>query len=162
MSKAKVSWLLCIGRLVSKTDNVMHFACLVEQASATGFLRPICLSQTWSITDLVATYLSMELTPMFSMMSLSGIIRMYLGRYLKSFKALTNALNNLLKVDLVWLNCGVTNASMLYCLNKCGLELLNLFIDSNVSKTSLSIVSPTIQTDCTALIFAAKRQIKQF
>ena len=37
MSKAKVSWLLCIGRLVSKTDNVMHFARLVEQASATGF-----------------------------------------------------------------------------------------------------------------------------
>ena len=33
MSKAKVSWLLCIGRLVSKTDNVMHFACLVKQAS---------------------------------------------------------------------------------------------------------------------------------
>ena len=32
MSKAKVSWLLCIGRLVSKTDNVMHFACLVKQA----------------------------------------------------------------------------------------------------------------------------------
>ena len=33
MSKAKVSWLLCIGRLVSKTDNVMHFARLVRQAS---------------------------------------------------------------------------------------------------------------------------------
>ena len=42
MSKAKVSWLLCIGRLVSKTDSVMHFARLVEQASAA--------------------YLSMELT----------------------------------------------------------------------------------------------------
>ena len=39
----------------------MHFARLVEQASATRFLRPICLSQTWSITDLVATYLSLEL-----------------------------------------------------------------------------------------------------
>ena len=37
MPKAKVSWLLCIGRLVSKTDNVMHFACLVEQASVTRF-----------------------------------------------------------------------------------------------------------------------------
>ena len=37
MSKAKVSWLLCIGRLVSKTDNVMHFARLVEQASVTRF-----------------------------------------------------------------------------------------------------------------------------
>ena len=37
MSKAKVSCLLCIGRLVSKTDNVMHFACLVEQASVTRF-----------------------------------------------------------------------------------------------------------------------------
>ena len=34
MPKAKVSWLLCIGRLVPKTDNVMHFARLVEQASA--------------------------------------------------------------------------------------------------------------------------------
>ena len=33
MSKAKVSWLLCIGRLVSKTDNVIHFARLVKQAS---------------------------------------------------------------------------------------------------------------------------------
>ena len=33
MSKAKVSWLLCIGRLVSKTDNVMHFAHSVKQAS---------------------------------------------------------------------------------------------------------------------------------
>ena len=33
MSKAEVSWLLCIGRLVSKTDNVMHFACLVKQAN---------------------------------------------------------------------------------------------------------------------------------
>ena len=31
MSKAEVSWLLCIGRLVSKTDNVMHFARLVKQ-----------------------------------------------------------------------------------------------------------------------------------
>ena len=31
MSKAKVSWLLCIGRLVSKTENVMHFAHLVKQ-----------------------------------------------------------------------------------------------------------------------------------
>ena len=30
--KAKVSWLLCIGRLVSKTDNVIHFAHLVKQA----------------------------------------------------------------------------------------------------------------------------------
>ena len=37
MPKAKVSWLLCIGRLVSKTDNVMHFAGLVEQASVTRF-----------------------------------------------------------------------------------------------------------------------------
>ena len=37
MPKAKVSWLLCIGRLVSKTDNVMYFARLVEQASVTRF-----------------------------------------------------------------------------------------------------------------------------
>ena len=33
MSEAKVSWLLCIGILVSKTDNVMHFAHLVKQVS---------------------------------------------------------------------------------------------------------------------------------
>ena len=35
----------------------MHFARLVEQASATGFFATYR-----SITDLVATYLSMELT----------------------------------------------------------------------------------------------------
>ena len=33
MLEAKVSWLLCIGRLVSKTENVMHFAQLVKQPS---------------------------------------------------------------------------------------------------------------------------------
>ena len=33
MSKAKVSCLLCLGRLVSRPDNVMHFACLVKQTS---------------------------------------------------------------------------------------------------------------------------------
>ena len=33
MLEAKVSWLLCFGRLVSKIDNVMHFARLVKQAS---------------------------------------------------------------------------------------------------------------------------------
>ena len=33
MSEAKVSWLLCIGILVSETDNVIHFAHLVKQAS---------------------------------------------------------------------------------------------------------------------------------
>ena len=33
MPKAKVSWLLCIVRLVSKTDNAMHFTLLVKQAS---------------------------------------------------------------------------------------------------------------------------------
>ena len=31
--KAEVSRLLCFGRLVSKIDNVMHFASLVKQAS---------------------------------------------------------------------------------------------------------------------------------
>ena len=31
MSEAKVSWLLSNGKLVSKTDNVMHFARLVKQ-----------------------------------------------------------------------------------------------------------------------------------
>ena len=43
MPKAKVSWLLCIGRLVSKTGNVMHFAHLVKQASVDLVSRPICL-----------------------------------------------------------------------------------------------------------------------
>ena len=33
MLEAKVSWLHSPGRLVSKIDNVMHFACLVKQAS---------------------------------------------------------------------------------------------------------------------------------
>ena len=33
MLEAKVSWLLYLGRLVSKIDNVMHFARLVKQAS---------------------------------------------------------------------------------------------------------------------------------
>ena len=32
MLQAKVSWLLCIERLISKADNVIHFACLVKQA----------------------------------------------------------------------------------------------------------------------------------
>ena len=43
MPKAKVSWLLCIGRLVSKTDNVIHFARLVKQAGVDLVSRPICL-----------------------------------------------------------------------------------------------------------------------
>ena len=43
MLKAKVSWLLCIGRLVFKTDNVMHFARLVKQAGVDMVSRPICL-----------------------------------------------------------------------------------------------------------------------
>ena len=33
MLEAKVSWLLCLGRLVSKIDNVRHFARLVNLAS---------------------------------------------------------------------------------------------------------------------------------
>ena len=33
MSETKVSWLLCIYRLVSKTDNVMYRAHLVKQVS---------------------------------------------------------------------------------------------------------------------------------
>ena len=32
MPGAEVSWLLYIGRLVSKTGNVMHFTRLVKQA----------------------------------------------------------------------------------------------------------------------------------
>ena len=43
MSKAKVSWILCIGRLVSKTDNVIHFARLVKQAGVDLVSWPICL-----------------------------------------------------------------------------------------------------------------------
>ena len=46
MSKAKVSWLLCIGRLVSKTDNVMHFARLVKQASVDLVSDPFGL---WAV-----------------------------------------------------------------------------------------------------------------
>ena len=46
MSKTKVSWLLCIGRLVSKTDNVMHFARLVKQASVDLVSDPFGL---WAI-----------------------------------------------------------------------------------------------------------------
>ena len=33
MSEAKVSLLLCIGILLSETDNVTHFAHLVKQVS---------------------------------------------------------------------------------------------------------------------------------
>ena len=33
MSEAKVSWLRCIGKLVSKADNAMHFAHLLKQVS---------------------------------------------------------------------------------------------------------------------------------
>ena len=49
MPKAKVSWLLCIGRLVSKTDNVMHFACLVKQAGVDLVSRPICLNGAYMV-----------------------------------------------------------------------------------------------------------------
>ena len=35
MPKDKVSWLLCIGRLVSNTDNVKHFAHLVKKQVLT-------------------------------------------------------------------------------------------------------------------------------
>ena len=38
-----VSWFLCIGRLVSKTDNVMHFVCLVNPSSVDLVSQPICL-----------------------------------------------------------------------------------------------------------------------
>ena len=33
MLEAKVSWLLCIGRLVSKTDNVMHLLHMLGKTS---------------------------------------------------------------------------------------------------------------------------------
>ena len=38
--EAKVSWFLCIGTLVSKRDNVMHFAHLVKQVSVDCTLWP--------------------------------------------------------------------------------------------------------------------------
>ena len=50
MSKAKVSWLLCIGRLVSKIDNAMHFARLIKQVSVDLVSQSICLlwrSESW-------------------------------------------------------------------------------------------------------------------
>ena len=44
--KLRVSWFLCIGRLVSKTDNVMHFTCLVKQASVDLVSDPFGL---WAV-----------------------------------------------------------------------------------------------------------------
>ena len=52
MSKAKVSWLLCIGRLVSKTDNVMHFASLVKQASVDSVSQSNCLFLAYNLATL--------------------------------------------------------------------------------------------------------------
>ena len=47
MSEAKVSWLLCIGILVSKTDNVMHFAYLVKQVSVDCTFMTKILLNAW-------------------------------------------------------------------------------------------------------------------
>ena len=62
MSKAKVSWLLCIGRLVSKTDNVMHFARLVKQASVDSVSQPICLFWAYIKTGVIFSLLPNEST----------------------------------------------------------------------------------------------------
>ena len=47
MFEAKVSWLLCIGILVSKTDNVMHFAHLVKQVSVDCIFMIKSLLNAW-------------------------------------------------------------------------------------------------------------------
>ena len=47
MSEAKVSWLLCIGKLVSNADNVMHFAHLVKQVSIDHVFMTKILLIAW-------------------------------------------------------------------------------------------------------------------
>ena len=47
MFEAKVWWILCIGRLVSKTDNVIHFAHLVKQVSVDCILMTKILLIAW-------------------------------------------------------------------------------------------------------------------
>ena len=69
MLEAKVSCLRCLGRLVSKIDNVMHFACLVKQGSVNSVSdrsdfgaymmhRPMwgfCTVYSWSLVDFGGT-----------------------------------------------------------------------------------------------------------
>ena len=47
MSEVKVSWLPCIGKLVSKADNVMHFAHLVKQVSVDNVFMTKILLIAW-------------------------------------------------------------------------------------------------------------------
>ena len=47
MPEAKVPWLLCIGILVSETDNIMHFAHLVKQVSDDYVFMIKILLITW-------------------------------------------------------------------------------------------------------------------
>ena len=47
MSEAKVSSLLCIGKLVSKADNVIHFAHLVKQVSVDHVFMTKILLIDW-------------------------------------------------------------------------------------------------------------------
>ena len=47
MSEAKVSWLLCIGILLSETDKVMHFTHLVKQVSVDYVFMIKILLITW-------------------------------------------------------------------------------------------------------------------
>ena len=47
MFEAKVWWILCIGLLVSKTDNVIHFAHLVKQVSVDCIFMTKILLIAW-------------------------------------------------------------------------------------------------------------------
>ena len=47
MSKARVFWLLCIGRLVSKTDNILHLAHLAKQVGVYYILMTKILLTAW-------------------------------------------------------------------------------------------------------------------
>ena len=47
MYEAKVSWLLCVGKLVSKADNIMHFAHLVKQVSVDHVFMTKILFIAW-------------------------------------------------------------------------------------------------------------------
>ena len=47
MSEAKISWLLCIGILVSETDNIIDFAHLVKQVSVDYVFMTKILLIAW-------------------------------------------------------------------------------------------------------------------
>ena len=47
MSETKEPWLLCIGRLISKPDNVMHLAHLVKQVSVDYVVMTKILLIVW-------------------------------------------------------------------------------------------------------------------